>query len=845
MKLIRSSLFFGVFLLSISLFAQNFSDVNKMSDSEIEAYWSKAQSRGITIDKLKSYAMERGMSTVQADLLVSRIQEVSAGSGELSPPVTSLEENDRTTRFEPNSKLKGVGRKLFGSEFFGSSKIDYTPNVLMPTPEGYILGPRDQISIQIYGSSQQSYLYTIAPDGRISIPLIGPVSLSGLTIEAAKSLLINVLGNIYSGLKQKPATVFLDLTLRKFRTIRVNVIGEVKAPGTVTLPSTANSFAALYATGGPSINGTYRDIKVYRSGDLVETLDLYDFFSTGIMPSVITLQDEDIIVVGPYYKHVEVKGLVKLPSVFEIKPGQKVRDLIALSGGFGPGAVTDIVTLERLNGEDQIIRDLPVDDTSFDLEDGDQIMIRKAIDALVEKVQIEGAVLRPGTFGWSEGFTLGDLLTKAGQLTPEAYKAHANLFRKKPDLSTEVVALNLEDNWEEAVSMELQIGDLVVIPSRYQLSETPFVQVSGRVLKPGVLPFFKGMTISDAIVLSSGLTVSAFSGSIELVRRPSDTGEDFEVSTYPLKGGVFAFEGDELAIELEAYDHIFVRQTEGFLQPEIVTVVGEVVTPGEYVLENRDIRISDLYKRSGGITEYAYVEGAHLLRANRGSNPNIGAKIYLQQLERLNLVLKRKLAGGTLSNVETIALEKRLDQLRGNYRQLLLNDRKLVGDSASFWTVDSVYTDLTPSYSKIAFNLQDLMDGKLDPGNDLILRNGDKLVIPAEPQTVVVSGEVLNGKTVARYQEGLRLNDYVAAAGGYTNFAKRGKPYVVYPNGSANRTRNFLFFRDSPPVLPGSRIIIPGGKVRESFNAERIFSLVTTAATTYLLFLTIQDRQSN
>lgn len=841
-----SGIFTIVFLFIGSvLIAQSIPDVSALSDDEVVNYWKQAQSNGITIDRVKTQALSEGLSAIEADLLVSRILEVSTGSATLSTPTSNIGGNGSQQRFQSSVKFQNINSKLFGLDLFSNAKINFNPLTNSPTPDWYVLGAGDRISIQVYGSSQENYDLTLTPEGNVVIPLIGPVTLAGLSVEAAKSRLSSVLKRIYAGLGQRPQTVFLELTLSKVRSIRINIIGEVKSPGTFNLPSTSNSFTALHASGGPTAKGTFRNIKLFRSGKLIEEIDLYDFLRNGIMPSAVSLRDDDILMVGAYYKQVEISGLAKLGGIFEIKPEEGIEDLINLAGGFGPGAITNTVTLERLNGETQIIKDLPVDDQSFVIEDGDRILIRRAQDALIEKVQIEGAVLRPGTFGWQESGTLGELLEKAGGFTPEAYDRHLTLFRKKLDLSTEVIALDLTENRNQVLNTKLQIGDLVVVPSHYELSETPYIQVSGEVLNEGILPFFNGMTISDAIVLSSGLTNSSFSGSVELVRRPPDLKGDFEVMNFPLKGGVLAFEGEELSKKLMAYDHIFVRQTEGVLQPEIVEILGEVIAPGEYVLRNRETRISELYERSGGITQYAFVDGAYVLRPYEKYSSMTEAKVYLQQLERLNLVLKNKLAGGTLSNVETIALEKRLDQLRGRYRQMLINDNVVVGDSVSFWTLDSVYTDLNPSYDKVAFSLKKIIDKNIDPANDLILRHGDKLVIPTEPQTVEISGEVLNGRTIARYQAGLRLKDYIGSAGGYTSSAKRRKAYVIYQNGSASRTRNFLFFKNNPKVLPGTKITVPGGRVRENFNLERVFGLVTTAATTYLLFVTIQDRQSN
>lgn len=843
--------FFIVWVLHLAAFGQNISgDISSLSDAEIQSYWSDAQSKGVVITQLKAHAIANGLDPNQADLLVTRVNAIQASNASSAAStagtsVASLSAANELKRFQDQAGINNLKDRLFGLNYFDNSSFDFSPSINMPTPENYVLGPGDNISIQVYGTSQQGYKLTITPEGNITIPFIGPLSLSGLTVEAAKSKLIKDLSSIYAGLSQKPQSVFLELTVSDIRSIRVNVIGEVQNPGSYTLSSFATPIAAIYASGGPTISGTFREIKVYRGGNLAGTVDLYEFFNNGKLPSFGTVQDEDIIVIGPYTKHVQVVGRVKRPAVYEIKDSESVQDALRLGGGFAAGSFKQSISVSRLVGSDQSYQDIAEGDDSFRLEDGDRILIRDVADPFVEKVQVSGAVLRGGSYGWSEGMSVKNLLDKAGGLLPEAYKSHVTIFRKDEDLSTNAITIDLSDG---SIDLErsLEIGDLLLVSSQYALTETPFVKVDGEVLKPGVLPFYDGMTISDAILLSSGLTNASFSGLIELVRRPHNSSRNIEFKTYNLRGGIESLEDKGIGdIELTSYDYLFVRQSENYLPSELITIEGEVKLPGKYVLQDRNTRISDVLERSGGITEFAFPPGSYILRNNRGNSKIGEARKYLQNLERLNFVLDDKLAGGTLSVAERIALDKKLTDLREKYRLTLLNNGIATGDSLSFWTVDSVYLDPISEYSKVSFSLQDILDGKKDPANDLILRNGDKLVIPTEPQTVEIIGQALNGNTVTRYVEKARFEDYVGAAGGYTSSARRRKAYIIYPNGLAQRSRSFLFFSSRPKVLPGSQIVIPGGKVRGTVDVERIFGLISTAATTYLLFLTIQDRQSN
>ncbi len=829
-------------------------DVRSLSNRQISQYWERAQREGYSLGQVRTLAASRGMDPSQVEILIQRIQEIDGGT-----EADGLNFEDTGLRgvqgsqgmglFQDGSELDAqltpFERKLFGYKLFYNDAIDFSPNYNMPTPGDYILGPGDELLIEIYGTSQESYQLTISPEGKILIPLVGPVGVGGLTVTAARSRLRSSLAKIYSGLAQSSPTVFMEATLGTIRSIRVNMIGEIRRPGTYSLPSFATPFMALYSSGGPTVNGTFREIEIYRDGGLIEKLDVYEFLRKGQMGGASRLQDNDIMVIRPYNNHVEVVGAVKTPGIFELKEGENLVDLIKYAGGFRPGAIEESISVERLNGGAQSIQDVPFNESLL-LVDGDRIIVRKAADPLIEKVQIEGAVANAGAYGWTQGLTLYDLVEKAGGLSPEAYLEDATLFRKRADLSTETKSVKLNEMLQsQATSFPLEIGDLIVVSSRYELAETPFIEVNGEVISPGVMPYFEGMTVSDAILLSSGLRNSGVGGQIELVRRPPVASGDFEVQKFSIPNQLFPFEVENLKAPLRPYDNIFVRQAPGFRNPSFVEIEGEVIGPGKYILNNRETRISDLLPRSGGITKQAYIEGAHLLRPQKVLPQRERARLYLQNVERLNLFLTERLAGGTLSEVERTALNRRLEGLRSRYRQILLNSGDFASDTLLDKSLDSIFIDKPREYAKIAFSLEDILNGNKDTENDLILRDGDKIVIPIEPQTVKISGEVLQGSSFARYQKNLPFDSYISAAGGYTPQAKKGKAYVLYPNGSAKRSRNFLLFKSRPAVLPGSEIIVPGGRVRERFDIDRIFGLVTTAATTYLLFLTIRDQQTN
>lgn len=834
------------FLVVVSLmflavvYGQEIPNVEFLSDQEINQYWGRAKGEGYSIDEVKTVAMSRGMSAVQADLLVSRIQTLNPGiSGGSSSSTSSLRSVNNSedlgfflTGQENEQELTPLERKLFGYKAFRGKNLSFNPNLNMATPTGYIVGPGDEILVEVYGTSQESYSLLVSPDGKILIPRIGPVSIGGLTIEAAKGKLKSSLAKLYQGLRDNPAKVFLDVTLGNLRTIKINVLGEVKKPGTYALPSFVDPFAVLYAAGGPTVDGTFRNISLYRAGKLVGNIDLYAYLTTGRFSLTGMLQDGDMVIVSPYGKRIEVIGEVKIPGLFEVKDGESLDDFIKYAGGLTPSAQTKSVTLERLNGESQTVKDISLNQkVHIPLLDGDRILIRQAVDPLVEKIQVEGAVLHPGSFGWSSEMTLEKLIMKSGGFLPEAYLERATLFRKKGDLSTEALPLNLDSI--DLASFKLEIGDLVFVASQYKLKETNFVEILGEVKNPGIVPFFSEMTIADALLLTSGLKQTAIGGSIELVRNPENPGGNYQVESYKLEREELPFGRDKLDIVLEPFDRVFIRQSSGYEKASSVQIKGEVNSPGTFILENRDASYKDLIERAQGYTDFAFAEGVYILRRNESLDVIQDTKLYLQKLTRLNNFLNDQLLGGTLSEVERTAITNRIVQLQDKYRALLKDSGRFTADSLIAKAMDSILLETRFNYDKVAISKKKIR-----------LQDGDIIIVPTKPETVKVSGEVLQVNTVSMYDNGKPLRSYIGDAGGYNSDAKRNKVFVRYANGSAAKTRNFLFFKNSPKIKAGSEIIVPGGRVRENFNIDRLFGLVTTAATTYLLFLTIQDRQS-
>lgn len=846
-----------------ALEAQNV-EIPVNNDFIINQILTEAQDKQLSSEQVRQLAQDAGLGEAEIQQLLTQIPSEGQVPINQSGTPTGLNnargQNQRNLG-DPNAPES----EIFGLDFFRNAQANFSPNPNIATPTDYILGTGDELSVEIYGTSQAQYQLRINRDGKASIPRIGPINLAGLSIQAAESQLKRSLGGIYSGIRGSNPSVFVEVGLTSFRTITVNLVGEVSAPGNYALPAFSNVLNALYSAGGPTELASLRNIKVYRDGDLLGEVDLYDFLISGSSESNFNLKSGDFIVVQVFNKRVEVSGEVKRPGIFELRGDESVEEIISWAGDFTAQAFTKNVTLLRDKGADQLAKDLLISE-SFNFQDGDELVVKETDDFESNFVQIKGAVQVEGVFEWQENITLGQLLKSAGGLTPNADATSLTVFRRNEKLLS-TVELGSKSTGLDS-SFTLNRGDLVLVPDVYSTQGINFVQVSGEVYDPSTVPFYEQMTVSDVITLSGGLLNAALGGKIEVIRRNQDDRSSYEIIKLDIPKNLEEVPG-ALQETLQPFDHIYVRTAPGFQDEVRVMLEGEVQHPGIYTIASPNMLVSELIERAGGMTKNAYVQAASLYRLRDGSQEQEAVSKQREQIEQLMLFLERKSLEGSLHPQQVEYLENRLSQLRADEmlaRQKIARelsedlvqtiDTSLVSESYSknlaitypsniSLTIGAEEEDAAPQesfgeYIRVGISLDEII---LDPGGkaDIILLPGDRLVVPRKPETVIVSGEVLFPNST-RYIEGKRLKTYVNQAGGFSLVAKRKRSYVIYPSGDAARTKQFLFFTFWPKIEPGSEIVVPDGRLRQGLaGVQQVFGILTGAASVITSYLLIRN----
>lgn len=641
-------------------------------------------------------------------------------------------------------------KEIFGHDIFKNDKLTFEPNMNIATPAGYILGPGDEILIDIYGTSQSSQKYAISPEGVIIIEKIGPVAIAGLTAEQAQAKVISKMGGHYQGSSIK-------LTVGQTRTVIVNVLGEVINPGTYTLSAFSTVFNALYLAGGVTEIGTLRNIKVSRGGRIISKIDVYDYILNGKLTGNVMLQDNDAIIVGAYDALVNISGAIKRPMFYEMKEGETVKALLEYAGGFNSDANKNIISVERKTNEGLTVHSVEEwDFASFAVQDGDSVNVKNIIDRYQNMVEVTGAVFYPGHYSISnECNSVRTLVEKAGGVMENAYTNLVVLFRMNENRTRKAMSINLAGIMNNNVpDVILENEDSLVVSSNEEITRARRYYIHGPLAKQGAFPYVENMTLEDAIVAAGGLREEALLTNIEIARRLQYTDErdstynkKAKIYTFNIENGLMVKEGQNFA--LKPYDVITIKKNPEFADVAIVHVGGEVKYPGNYSLQSRQDRLSDLIKRAGGLTEAGFVEGARFTRA-------ISANEKERSLQLLEIA----------HSADTIDVEK-----------ITIKDRYAVGI--------------------------DLAEAMKKPGSDkdIILRNGDQIIIPQHNNTVRISGEVLYPNTVP-YVEDKSASYYINQAGGTSNKGQRSKAFIIYANGQVSRLYHGR-------IRPGCEIVIP------------------------------------
>lgn len=696
-------------------------------------------------------------------------------------------------------------KKVFGRDIFNNKELSFEPNMNIATPQNYRLGPGDAVIIDIYGASQKTIESTVSPDGTVTIEGYGPVNVSGLTVAQANARLRGTLGSRYS-------SSHIKLTVGQTKTIMVNVMGEVKAPGTYTLSAFATVFHALYMAGGTNDLGTLRNIKVYRNNRLVTVVDIYDYILNGKLTGNVRLADNDVIVVGPYDCLVNITGKVKRPMFYEMKKNESINSLLKYAGSFTGDAYKKSVRVNRKTGREYAVFNVDeFDFASFHIADGDSVSVDSILPRYANTVEIKGAVFRPGMYNIGEQInSVRSLVEHAEGLTEDAFTNRAVMHRMKPDRTLEVISMDIAGIMSGKVAdIPLKENDVLFIPTRQDKLIERTITIRGEVQYPGTYKYADNETIEDFVLQAGGLTDKASTVNVNVSRRVSDAKAlqpdslIAQTFTLSLKDG-FVIDGTP-GFVLMPFDEVSIRKSPAYNELENVSIEGEVMFAGAYTLTKRNTRISDLFYKAGGATNQAYIKGARLIRrANSTEKARMEAVLKMQREQQQKNLLQ--LAASSNS---------------GNLQQAAEGAKN--AELEKFNVPDEYPVGI------------DLAAALKNPGcdDDLVLREGDRLVVPQYTGTVKINGAVMYANTVA-YEKGKRASYYIDQAGGFASDAIKSKSYIIYMNGKVAKVGH------GAKVQPGCEIVVPA-KLKRKMSIAETMSLGTSISSIAAMIATIAN----
>ncbi len=832
-KKICGLLFLALCLMtSAALFAQapslqnikNYS-IDDLNDTQIKQIILKMEAEKISQADMEAAAIAQGMSRSELEKLKGRIAKVKrsamstanegkvnqTGKGQYAPSSRSLTYSDepkdtvvagtvRDSVAALKLLLSELTPKLYGADIFRNANLAFEPNMRMATPKNYQVGPDDQLLIQVYGNSEVTFQLTVSPDGFINIPNVGLVSVGGITMDEATARIKGRMARVYTAINSGQTTV--SVTLGNIRSIKVFITGQVVTPKAVTIPSVATVFGALYLSGGPTDNGSFRQIELVRAGKRIATIDLYDFIQNGYFKGgEIRLQDQDVIRVPVYNKRVEVVGEVKIPGLFELLPGEKFSDLLKYASGFNERAFQARIKVLRNTETQKKIETVPSDDFgTFVPLAGDKFVVSQILERFQNRVRIEGAVFRPGDFELTPGLTIKGLIDRAEGLREDAFKNLIYIIRVKDDLQAQFISVDMSRviaGLDEDIALKRE--DLVQVSSVLGLKEHYTIQITGEVQHPDTYSYAEGMTVQDLIILSGGLKESATTENIEIARRVknSDALSSSAKTADIIKLNITAdLRPGAAPTKLEPFDIVSIRPSSGYTKQRVITVDGEVIAPGKYTLASKGERISDIIKRVHGFTSQAYAPGASL---------------------------KRVVVVDTLQLSKYSTKSKSFDSKRTFDPTYRASRDEMMDDSLS----REEESEILPN-NFVGIDLPKIMRR---PGGreDILLEDGDILYIPKLLQTVKVSGQVLSPSTVV-YSRHRGFREYISNAGGFSSKALKKSAYIVYANGAVASTRRFLFFNNYPTVKPGGEIVVPVKEVHDKLSAAELVAVTSGVA---------------
>lgn len=804
--------FFSIGILFLALSA------GAMTDDEVIRYIRTQSANGKTEKQIGQELLAKGVRPEQVQRIKAKYQkEGTMGTGQPAQTAT-LQKSSTPTSYQRGSMdedrstiivsetdemtvdnytvdVQTPQKQVYGHELFNSQSLSFEPNKNLATPKNYRLGPGDEVIIDVWGAAEEHLREVISPEGSIMVSRLGPVYLNGKTVDEANQYVKNLFARKYGGLNNEQTDV--SVNLGDIRSISIDIMGEVSTPGTFRMSPFSSVFHALYNAGGINDIGSMRNISVLRNGKRVATVDIYDYLFNGKQTGNIRLQEGDVIIVPPYEQIVNITGNVKRPMYYEIKPGETIASLLEYSGGMAGDAYSGMVQLSRQNGSENELYNVERGDfNSYRLKDGDVVTVGTVLDRFSNRVELKGAVTRPGLYALGSGATtVTDLIRMADGLTDDAYKGRALLYRQGPDLTLEVIPVDLaaiEAGLDPDIT--LSKNDIIEVASVQELVEKGDFTITGMVPNPGPYSYMKNTSVEDLILRAGGLREGASTARVDISRRIVDPSATYETSqiaqtfTVDIVGGLGTNANAAREFILKPYDRVTVRTSPGYGIQKEVTVNGQILFAGPYTLQKRNERLSDLVARAGGVVDGAYLKGAYLKRKlsedERQARENV-LRIAMQNQEGNDSISRTKIEVADVYNVGI---------------------------------------DLVAALAK--------------PGStqDLVLQEGDALYIPEEQSTVKISGDVMYPNTVV-FELGKKVSYYINEAGGYGNRAKKSKCFIVYMNGHVAKVgRNTV-------VEPGAHIIVPSKEQSQGFGWDKVLTFVsgfgsvaTMAATIASLF---------
>ena len=785
-----------------------------MTDQQVINYAKQQAELGVSQRDIATQLLRRGVTMQQLQRIQQRMQQDNGANGTNTPPtqLSNQEPVRRQTNVETpegyqEAELRDLATvqeviresesnndveqtQIYGHSLFTNRNLTFEPSANIATPTNYKLGPGDEVIINIWGASENTIRQTITPEGSIQVSGLGPVHLNGMTVREANAYLQREFAKIYSGIGGQEPSSQIQLTLGNIRSIQINVVGEVAVAGTYTLSAFSSVFHALYRAGGVNEIGSLRNIKVIRNGRTVATIDVYDILMQGKMNDDIRLQEGDVIRVEPYKNMVQLEGKVRRPMFYEMKDNETLQTLLSYAGGFTGDAYKKSIRIIRKSGGQYAVQSVnEIDFGTFKMDDGDVVSVEAALDRFENRIEIRGAVYRPGIYQLDGTVnTVKALITKADGLRDDAFTSRVLLDREKDDLTHEMISIDLAALMNgSAPDIVLQKNDMLFIPSAAELKEEQRVTINGEVINPGTFLFSEGMTVEDLIVMAGGLRETAATTKVEISRRVKNPNSALESNvlgesfTIDLADGLT--KANNRSFALQPFDQVYVRRSPSYREQQNVTLQGEILFGGVYALQNKNERLSSLIERAGGVTKDAYVKGARLTRT-----------MTEDELKRRQDVLAFSAAG---------------------------ND-----------SIDLSSRDIATTYS-VGIDLEEALRNKGGYA-DIVLREGDVIFIPEMNNTVKISGTVMYPNTVT-YKNGEGLSYYINQAGGYGNRAKKSKVYVVYANGNVAKAKRF----GGAKIEPGCEIIVPSKPEKNASNFTQSITIASTVTSMAAMIATL------